>query len=170
MKRRILLVAAAWLLGAALTATAATAAVNALGSGLLGQGSPVLSEDEVQRRLADAARSESTPPPTTSTPPTTGSPSPGTPSPGTPAPSPSPAGARVLATTGGTVVASCAAGQATLLSWSPAQGYRTDEVNRGPAAAASVKFRADRTELTVTVTCAGDEPRATTATDNRHGG
>jgi hypothetical protein len=158
VKRRILLVTAAWLLGAALTATAATAAVNALGSGLLGQGSPVLSEDEVQRRLASAAP-ESTPPPAT-----------GTPIPGTPAPSTSPAGTRVLATAGGTVVARCAAGQATLLSWSPAQGYRTDEVNRGPAAAASVRFKADRTELTVTVTCAGDEPQATTATDNRHGG
>jgi hypothetical protein len=74
----------------------------------------------------------------------------------------------VLATAGGTIVASCAAGQVTMLSWSPAQGYRTDDVNRGPAGSASVKFKAGRTELTVTVTCVGDQPEAVTAVDDHH--
>ena len=162
MNRRIVLVAAAWLFGAALTATAAAAAVNAVGSGLLGQSSPVLSQDEVQRRLSGTAQPES---PGVEVP--TGTPSAAGPSPS--GDTPSPAAARVLATAGGTVVARCAAGQVSLVSWSPAQGYRTDDVNRGPAAAASVKFKSSDTEVTVTATCVGDEPQAATATDNRHG-
>ena len=163
MSRRIVLVATAWLFAAALTATAATAAVNAVGSGLLGQGSPVLSQDEVRGRLSATPQLAT---PGAGAP--TGSPSAAVPSPSGDTASPS--ATRVLATGGGTVVARCAAGQVTLVSWSPAQGYRTDDVNRGPAEAASVKFKSSDVELTVTVTCAGDEPQAATATDHRHGG
>jgi hypothetical protein len=163
VRQRTILLAAAWVAGAALIATGAAAAVDAVGSGLLGEGSPTLSQDEVQRRLASA-----TPPagaePTTATPPAATATPTATPT----ATANAAATARVLASAGGTIVASCAAGQVTLLSWSPAQGYRADEVNRGPASSASVKFKAGRTELTVIVTCAGDRPEAVTAADNHH--
>jgi hypothetical protein len=72
------------------------------------------------------------------------------------------------ATTGGSIVARCSAGDVTLLSWSPAQGYRTDDVEPGPATAATVKFKADRTEVWVTVTCVAGEPTAASSVDNGH--
>src|SRR5439155_12282407 len=51
---------------------------------------------------------------------------------------------RVLTSTGGTVVARCVDGGAYLVSWSPAQGYRAEEVRRGRAAVARVSFAASR--------------------------
>jgi hypothetical protein len=75
-------------------------------------------------------------------------------------------GTRLLSTTGGTILARCSGGQVTLVSWSPAQGYRADDVAPGPAASARVKFKAGRDELRVTVTCAGDQPSAEVADDH----
>lgn len=66
--------------------------------------------------------------------------------------------------------AACLRGQVRLSSWVPAQGYLIDGYSRGPAASAWVKFKSSGTELTVTVTCAGGQPRFTTATDTRGGG
>lgn len=48
---------------------------------------------------------------------------------------------RVLTSRGGSVVASCQAGQVYLRSWSPAAGFAVDEVQRGPADTAEIKFR-----------------------------
>ena len=127
MRQRVILVAAAWLLGAAATATAATAAVNALGAGLLGPASQPLSQSEVQRRLSVAASPGGPSAGTGASPAPTGT---GSAGPAGAGPTASPPGGHdtVLGTSGGTIVARCAGGRVTLVSWSPAQGYRADDV------------------------------------------
>ena len=162
MRKRVLHAAAIWLAGAALAAIGVTAALSLLGAGVLGGGGvlgagggQVLSQADVQRALAQA------PPPASAQP----SPGPATTPRGHPSgPSPSrlPAPSMFRAA-GGTVFASCSAGQATLTSLIPAQGYQTDSDSRGPASSAWVKFQNGGTEQTVTVTCAGDHPRLVTA-------
>jgi hypothetical protein len=66
------------------------------------------------------------------------------------------------------VVASCSAGQAYLRSWSPAAGYAVDEVHRGPASTAEIKFRATggrEDEVKMDVTCRGGLPTASSVGD-----
>jgi eukaryotic-like serine/threonine-protein kinase len=70
----------------------------------------------------------------------------------------------VLASSAGTVVATCQAAGAYLISWSPQQGYEVGDVFRGPAAAASVQFESHADELTMTVSCSDGVPSATTST------
>ncbi|MDT5025645.1 MAG: hypothetical protein QOE61_2071 [Micromonosporaceae bacterium] len=160
MRQRIILVTAAWLVGAAATATAATAALGALGAGLAGPGSRPMSQADVQRELSAAGPTGS--PPALSS----GQPSPDASR--TPATAPPTSGTRVVPTVGGTIVAQCSGGQVTLVSWIPAQGYRTDGVTPGPANSTWVKFKAGRSELLVTVTCVGDQPKEVIATDDHH--
>jgi hypothetical protein len=160
VRKRIILVAAAWLAGAAATATAATVALNVLVAGLPGPSSRPMSLEEVQRELSAAGPTGG---PSASSG-TVASPN-GSRGTGPAAPPPS-SDTRVLSTTGGTIVARCSGGQVSLVSWSPAQGYRTDGVTAGPAASAWIKFKAGRTELLVTITCAGDQPTAVTAGDD----
>jgi hypothetical protein len=169
MRKRVLHAAAIWLAGAALAAIGVTAALSLLGAGVLGGGGvlgagggQVLSQADVQRALAQA------PPPASAQP----SPGPATTPRGHPSgPSPSRLTApSMFRAAGGTVFASCSAGQATLTSLIPAQGYQTDSDSRGPAASAWVKFQNGGTEQTVTVTCAGDHPRFATPLDGDTGG
>jgi hypothetical protein len=68
------------------------------------------------------------------------------------------------------VTASCAGGRATLVTWTPAQGYRADDLVRGPATTPSLTFKSDRQEYRVTVGCAAGEPVAHSGKDDRHGG
>jgi hypothetical protein len=56
---------------------------------------------------------------------------------------------------GGTVVATCESAGAYLITWSPAQGYEVDQVSRGPAAVASVRFETSSTAVTMNVSCPG---------------
>jgi serine/threonine-protein kinase len=72
---------------------------------------------------------------------------------------------RGLPTPGGTILAQCDRDQVYIVSWSPAQGYREDGVTRGPAPAASVKFKNGKSEVIVRVTCSAGEPRAVSSTD-----
>jgi len=137
--------AAGWLLAAAVTAGAGTVALDVVGAGILGPQNQPLSADDVARAL-ETVPSSSTPAP----PPTTSS-----------APAP-----RGLTVPGGSIVATCAGGRVTLVSWSPDPGYRTDDVARGPATTASVKFKNGGTENVVVVTCQGGEPRAETVADD----
>lgn len=159
MRKRILHAAAIWLAGAALAAVGVTAALSLLGAGILGGGGgQVLSQAAVQRELAQQVPASPTPP----------SPAPATSRPGH---APSPSSSRspapsVFHTAGGTVFASCSAGQATLTRRIPAQGYQTDSYSRGPATSVWAKFQNGGTEQTVTVTCAGDHPRLVTAPDD----
>lgn len=74
-----------------------------------------------------------------------------------------PAGTRPPAATpavvrarGGTVTASCAGGEPTLLSWTPAQGYAVDEVEREDA---KVRFDGPGGRSEVRIRCAGDQVR-----------
>ena len=83
----------------------------------------------------------------------------------------SPGGEAVRATlssSAGTVVASCRSSQVTLVTWSPAIGYRVDEVHGGPAREVEITFTSDRQhDVTMVVTCsASGEPRASVHGDS----
>lgn len=97
--------------------------------------------------------------------PTAGATGSGNPGPTDTAPSGSAPAGTVLASSAGTVVATCQAAGAYLISWSPQQGYDVDNVSRGPAATASVHFESLANEVTMTVTCSAGVPSATTRTD-----
>jgi hypothetical protein len=62
---------------------------------------------------------------------------------------------RTISSRGGTVVAECTAGQVYLRSWSPASGYHTDEVDRGPDSEAEIRFDSESTEVKVDIRCSG---------------
>jgi serine/threonine-protein kinase len=156
MKRHQMLMVVVWLVAAVATAAVGTAALDLAGSGILGPGNQPLSQQDVARQLASATTS-----PSTSPGPSSGSASTG-PSAG-PSTTPTPRG---LATPGGTIVAQCDRDQVFLQSWSPAQGYRTDDVHRGPASVASIKFKKGKSEVVVTVTCPAGEPRADSTPDD----
>lgn len=149
MRARWWLAVAGWLSTAVVTTVLGVAVVT---SGLLEPSDPPLTDADVARELS--------------------APAPGaTPPPATPAPSQAAPGVtRVLPTDGGSVVARCAGGQVALESWSPASGYRADDIVRGPAAVASVTFERHggkgSLELRVTVRCAGGEPTATVQVDD----
>ena len=68
----------------------------------------------------------------------------------------------LLASPAGTVVASCGPAGAYLVSWSPAQGYGSEQVVRGPAAIARVTFDAGSSSLTLAVSCHAGSPIANT--------
>lgn len=68
----------------------------------------------------------------------------------------------LLASPAGTLVASCGPGGAYLVSWSPAQGYGSEQIVRGPAAIARVMFDAGSSYLTMAVSCHAGTPVANT--------
>jgi hypothetical protein len=179
MRARAVLVAVGWLIAAGGTATTATVALNTLGEGILGPSTRPLSQADIQRQLgrgqpsaSPSASPSSTDPGTPSAPVT---PEPGTPAtaapttaaPAAPTPATNPPRRGVFATAGGTVFAQCASGLATLTSWSPAQGYWTDDIARGPASAAFVSFKTGTSEVRVTVTCVAGEPTSTVTAEDR---
>jgi serine/threonine-protein kinase len=65
-----------------------------------------------------------------------------------------------LTSAGGTVVATCVNGSAYLVVWSPAQGFHAEDVIRGPARVARVKFESRGREIGVTVTCVDGIPQS----------
>jgi hypothetical protein len=69
----------------------------------------------------------------------------------------------LLASQAGTVVASCGPAGAYLISWSPAQGYGSGQVLRGPGPAADVTFDAGVHALTMRVSCRSGVPVAATS-------
>ncbi|GAA3418227.1 hypothetical protein [Streptosporangium vulgare] len=62
----------------------------------------------------------------------------------------------MITTVGGKVIARCENGLVTLRSWSPAQGFQADDVERGPAQRARVEFETEEDEVKVEVHCAAD--------------
>lgn len=73
-----------------------------------------------------------------------------------------------LATAGGWIVASCQSGQVFLHKWSPAQGYRIDDVAYDSGRAV-VKFESERAaDVVATVWCQQGRARVSTAT-REHG-
>ncbi|MFD9702415.1 hypothetical protein [Lentzea sp. NPDC059081] len=147
----------AWLLAALVAAGAGTVALDLVGEGLLGTQTQALTQDEVAKALAAVGQ------PATSTRPSTTQPTSTQPSTPQSPPSSAVRGApRGLTVPGGSIVAECTNGLVTLTTWTPDPGYRSHDVNQGPAAQAFVKFKADRAKLEsrVTITCLGGEPQA----------
>jgi serine/threonine-protein kinase len=66
----------------------------------------------------------------------------------------------LLRSPGGSVVAGCASGGAFLASWTAAHGYRVHDVRPGPASAVRIEFRAEESDIRVTVSCVGGVPQA----------
>ena len=60
----------------------------------------------------------------------------------------------------GSVTATCRSGAAYLVSWRPDNGYRADDVYRGPAAIARVLFSGQSDSVLVRVSCSGGTPIA----------
>jgi len=153
MRPRILLLVAGWLAVAAAAATGVTLALSVLGSGLFGTAGHPLSMAQVQQQLAQAG-----PEPSAAA---AGSPQTvdqgGTP------------GARN--TSGGGVVVRCTS-QGAYLTATPAQGYRADDLQQGPAPAVWVSFRSASAEVHVTASCPTGQPRFTVSSEPRggHGG
>jgi hypothetical protein len=73
---------------------------------------------------------------------------------------------RWLTSSGGNVLARCGNGLAFLVSWSPAPGYRAEDIVRGPAPTARVTFETTGMEVKMFVTCAGDIPQSTVHKDS----
>jgi hypothetical protein len=158
----------AWLLGAGAATGGSLLAVSLLGQGLAPAPSQQLTVAAVNRALASEAAGAARPPPTprpSPTPPPTPSPRHNKVrraalAPATPAPQPT---SRLLTSVGGTVLASCEAGQAYLVSWSPQQGYGALSVLRGPSATAQATFSDWQRVVIMNVTCSGGVPSATTS-------
>jgi hypothetical protein len=185
---RILIGVAAWLLGAGAATGGSLLAVSALGQGIGGISGQQLTVAAVDRALASEADETDGPgaaspsvlsatrPPVARTPrgrasPTVGSPAEGSPPP-TPAPpagpSTQPPDGAALTSQGGSVVASCAAAGAYLMSWSPQQGYEVGGVFRGPAATARVTFNSNANSVTMLVSCSAGVPVATSYVHSSH--
>ena len=152
MRPRILLLVAGWLAGAAAAATGVTLALSALGSGLFGSAGQTLSVAQVEQQLAQAGPEPSAAA-TGSQPVDQG---------GTPA---------VKNTSGGLVVVRCTSQGATM-TVTPAQGYRADDVQLGPARVVWTSLRSDSSEVHVTASCATGQPRISVSSEPRggHGG
>jgi hypothetical protein len=73
---------------------------------------------------------------------------------------------RQFTTASGVVVARCTGPQAYLISWSPAPGFHTDDVNRGPATSASVTFVNGPQQVDVRVHCLAGVPQVVVRTDD----
>lgn len=145
-----------WVAVAALTTLTSTWAISLLGEGLSQRVVSPMSRDDLARTLAAATASAGLEPgasPTgTVTEPATGR-------------------VKAFATSGGSFVASCdEGGRAALRSWSPAQGYATDDVVRGPAAAVALEFESDTGTVLVRVTCRQGLPVMTSTVERDGGG
>jgi hypothetical protein len=150
--RPVAFVVAAWILGATTSIGVGLLALTLVGEDLRGDASRPLTAD-----AAAVVDEPATPAPTTPV----ASPSA---SPVTSATEPS-TDDRRLTSAGGDVVARCSADGAYLVYWSPAPGYRTDDVIRGPAALAMVQFEGLGVEVKVRVTCAGGIPQPQVVTE-----
>jgi hypothetical protein len=149
------LAVAGWLVTVALAAGVTLAAVSVLGSGIFAGSTQTMSQAEVDRALAAVTVSPE--------PGTAGSPAPtGTsaPSPTTDPPEPAGSDPTVVSSAGGRVIARCTGSEAEVLSWTPAQGFRTDKVERGPAAEVRVEFESDDRDVKVELRCEDGRPTA----------
>ena len=179
-------VAALWVVFATVAIVSGWIAVQMVGNAVTPASIPVLNAAEVSERLATSAPSgEDTPAPSPSdkstkkaTTPTSSATKKSSPSP-TPgsttdavttskAPSPT-AVVRTLASKGGSVVAACRSGQVTLRSWSPAVGFRVDEVDAGPSGEAEIRFVSRTAEVKMQLRCVSGVPVAQTEYDSESG-
>lgn len=167
--RRVLLAVTGWLLTAAAAALVGVLAVSLLGSGLTGGQINSLSRKDVDNALAQARSSATTQPAPGATrsggrdrssPAQSPSSTPAT-EPGT---TRAPDVTRSLDSPGGSVIARCAGERVYLVSWTPRQGFHSDEAIRGPARTAYVQFESEDRDVYVTVRCRHGVPHAQAAT------
>ncbi|MEU3162827.1 hypothetical protein [Streptosporangium sp. NPDC006930] len=167
MRKRLPLVVAGWLITGLLAIGAGVAVIDRLSEPLTDTGLRPLSAAEVDEALALASSLPSAPPtapaenaPSESAPSeSAGEPGEATPEPTaatTATPGAEPGESRLIITKGGRVIARCEGGLVTLRSWSPAQGFQADDVERGPADRARVEFESEEDEVKVEVRCAAD--------------
>lgn len=139
--RRLALVIGGWLLAAGVAVAVGLLAVSLLSSGLTSSPTQPLSKGGVTKAL-DKASAEPSAQPSQSA--SSGNERAGI--------------TKALHVPGGTLVARCEHKKAYLVSWTPGQGFETEEVRRGPAHTAFVKFESDNAEVEVTVGCRGGVP------------
>lgn len=167
MSKRLSLVVAGWLITGLLAIGAGVAVIDRLSEPLTDTGLRPLSAAEVDEALALASSLPNALPPSVppsvppSAPPAEGTPEPAGPTPAptvttTATPAAEPGKSRLITTVGGKVIARCENGLVTLRSWSPAQGFQADDVERGPAQRARVEFETEEDEVKVEVHCAAD--------------
>lgn len=145
-----------WLVTAAVAAGVTLTAVSLLGAGIFGGSTRTMTQDEVARALAVATASSE--PGTASPPPSTGTSAP--PSATTDPTGPAGSGPTVVSSAGGRVIAECTGALVEVLSWTPAQGYRTKEVERGPAHEVKVEFESDDGDVKIELRCVDGVPSA----------
>ncbi len=169
---RVLLGIGAWLVGVGAATGGSLAAVSLIGQSIAGTPTQQLTVSAVNQALAGGGRDTEPSPAAVPTPaPTRAAGRPGTAA----APSTPPAAAggvdgTLLSSAGGTVLASCAAAGAYLISWSPSPGYQAEDVARGPAPVARVFFTAGQQGERMLVTCPGGVPVASTGWAGDDGG
>lgn len=148
-------VAVAGWLAVALVATGVTlAAVTLIGSGIFGDSTRTRSQAEVTQALAaltPAGETASSAEPTGS---------PGTPSPSQRASGTPGALRRLITSSGGNVLAECAGREVVVISWTPAQGYRVDDVDLEARSDVEVRFEGEETDVKVKIRCADGRPVA----------
>ena len=174
---RILLGVLGWLAVAAAAVTIGILTVSLIGRGITYGTSQPLSSDAVTRALDQAgatgtpgAAAEATPrrtPEATPAASPTDTPRSAEPRRPTATTSPGPdAKVASLWSEGGTVIARCQGSTAYLTSWSPHQGYVTDEAERGPDRKTSVQFESAAQDVKVIVTCVNGRPHEVVETDD----
>ena len=136
MARR-LIITAGWLAAAILAVLVGLVAVSVIGDGITSPLTRPLSQAEVERELAGASPA-ATPDPTPST--------------------SAPEKPRSFPTAGGTVVARCDGGRATIVSMAPAQGFSVHERDGDEGEFRGVSDDHDRVKIEVT--CRGGTPSA----------
>jgi len=159
MRTRIVIGAGAWLLGAAAATAGSLWVVSELGHGISASPSQQTTAAALSQAQATRAAQPSSSPGSRSQRAAAGTG--GTSGTKNSAGTNSTAGT-VLASSGGTVVAQCAASGAFLLSWSPQQGFQASSVARGPASTARVVFSTTASTVTMAVTCPSGVPVAAT--------
>ena len=151
------MVVVGWL-GAAVLATGVTlAAVSSIGAGIFGSSAGPLDRQEITDTLSTLSPSAESTQQVPPTPQPTATP--------TPTPTAEPAATQpaaepsVITSAGGTVVARCSgAGLVEVLSWSPAQGFRVDNAEHGPAREIEVEFESDDDDIDVKIRCIDGVP------------
>jgi hypothetical protein len=156
VNRRLLLAVLGWLATAGVATGLGIVLIGLFDRALVGPAGRTLSAEEVRQALATPAPTVSSPTRQPAAPPVDAP----TPTPeSTPAPARSPAPravSRVITTPGGSVVASCTDGLVTLRSWTPAQGYQVDDVEREPGRRVKVEFERGEAEVKVEIACGVD--------------
>jgi hypothetical protein len=161
VRSRVLIGAAAWLLGAVAATAGSLLAVEQLGEGILQQQSGELSVTAVNARLAAEKASAVTPSPRATG---SGSPAPKSSPSARPAkhsaPPRPPVTGRILSSAGGTAFARCGAGGAFLVYWTPQNGFAAEHVVQGPAPVARITFRGSSSAVIMKVSCRAGLPVA----------